>query len=226
MSAPDFALVRMAYSQHIRESSFGSNLYNDLQQRIQNLSLEIANLQSDLLGAAEQDDAQLTAMLILQLDSAQKLLAMFEQEMHEFGPPPANTPPVHNLISVSPRSRTLAAVSQTLDVLTDTPPVNAIQIVDSASRESGDQIQEPASSMPVLVLPATQISDPVYHQPLMVLQVNTSHAPHTPVSLPEEQIIDPISIQANPNSLRRARLTRVVDWMKGWIRKLRERLNN
>ncbi|KAF9037162.1 hypothetical protein BJ165DRAFT_1532550 [Panaeolus papilionaceus] len=93
-SGPDFALVRMvgSHATHIRETSFGSNLFNNLQQRIQNLNMEITNIQSDLQGAVERDDEQLTAMLVPQLDSAQKLLAMFKQEMHDFGPPPEIRP--------------------------------------------------------------------------------------------------------------------------------------
>ncbi|KAF9037165.1 hypothetical protein BJ165DRAFT_1532552 [Panaeolus papilionaceus] len=65
-------------------------------QRIQNLNMEIANIKSDLLGAAERGDTQLTATLTLQLSEAQKLLAMFEQEMHDFGPPPMPNPPQMN----------------------------------------------------------------------------------------------------------------------------------
>ncbi|KAF9037173.1 P-loop containing nucleoside triphosphate hydrolase protein [Panaeolus papilionaceus] len=85
-SGPNFLLVEKAGP--IRGTPFGTNLYNNLQQRIENLHMEIANMQSDFLGAAARDDTQLSEMLVQQLDSAQKLLATFEQEMHDFGPPP------------------------------------------------------------------------------------------------------------------------------------------
>ncbi|KAF9037207.1 hypothetical protein BJ165DRAFT_1503647 [Panaeolus papilionaceus] len=151
---------------------------------------------------------------------------MFEQEMHEFGPLPVDASPLHSPTSLSPQLEMLISPSQTHDALLFAPPLNATRIVDPTSEESRDQVQEPASQTPVLVLPATHPSDPVHHQLLMIPQVDASHAPHMSISLPEEQIVDPISIQSNTNSLRRARLTRVVEWMKRWIRKLRERLHN
>ncbi|KAF9037210.1 hypothetical protein BJ165DRAFT_1597550 [Panaeolus papilionaceus] len=97
-SVPNFALVGLVRSDvtHIREYSFGSNLYNNLQQRIQILNTEIANIESDLLGAAEQDDAQLTATLTPRLSEAKKLLAIFKQEMFDFGPP-LHAPPIDNM---------------------------------------------------------------------------------------------------------------------------------
>ncbi|KAF9037182.1 hypothetical protein BJ165DRAFT_577258, partial [Panaeolus papilionaceus] len=96
VSGPNFTLVGLVDPDsdvtHVRDTSFGPNLYNNLQQRIQNLNMEIANMESDLHGAVQQDDTQLAAMLVPRLDSAQKLLATFEQEMHDFGPPPEIRP--------------------------------------------------------------------------------------------------------------------------------------
>ncbi|KAF9037176.1 hypothetical protein BJ165DRAFT_1532564 [Panaeolus papilionaceus] len=223
-SGLNFLLVQKAGP--IRETPFGTNLYNNLQQRIENLHMEIANMQSDFLGAAERGDTQLTAMLTLRLSEAQKLLAMFKQEMHEFGLLPIDSPPLHNPTSLSPQLEMLISASQTHDALLSAPPLNAAQIVDPTSEESGDQVQEPASQTHVLVLPAMYPSNPVHHQLLMIPQADASRAPHTSVSLLEEQIVDPISSQTTTNGLHRARLTRVVEWMKRWIRKLRKRLNN
>ncbi|KAF9037179.1 hypothetical protein BJ165DRAFT_1614735 [Panaeolus papilionaceus] len=97
-SGPNFALVGMVVSDatHVRDTSFGTDLYNNLQQRIHNLNMEITNIKSDLLGAAEQGDTQLTATLTPRLSEAKKLLAMFEQEMSDFGSH-LHAPPIDNM---------------------------------------------------------------------------------------------------------------------------------
>ncbi|KAF9037220.1 hypothetical protein BJ165DRAFT_1614746 [Panaeolus papilionaceus] len=109
ISGPNFALVGMVDSRalHIRDTLFGSNIYNNLQQRVENLKIEISNLQSDLLESAEQDDIQLTSVLVPQLNKAQRLLATFEQEMHDFDLSP-DTPPTHDI----PQTPMLQSVQQ------------------------------------------------------------------------------------------------------------------
>jgi len=76
----------------IQESNFARNIYEGLQTRLRNVHLELANIQSELQGAAERNDGQLRGVLVPRQEEAQKLLAMFEQELREFGDAPDPEP--------------------------------------------------------------------------------------------------------------------------------------
>ncbi|KAF9037222.1 P-loop containing nucleoside triphosphate hydrolase protein [Panaeolus papilionaceus] len=226
-SEPEFELLKVTGFTdwlQIPKATFGANLYNDLHTRIQNLHMQLANIESDLSGAREQEDTELVTALVPRLDEAQKLLAMFEQEMREFGPPLASAAPVQDTTSVSPQSETLAAASRTSDL----PPLttaNDVPIVDVTSGAPESEIQEPASQTSDRIIPVPQTSYAIHHQPHMVLPVDPFCAPHTTGSPSDPQNDETIPIQATTTTIRRARLARVLNWMKKWIRKLRERLD-
>ncbi|KAF9052113.1 hypothetical protein BJ165DRAFT_1608741 [Panaeolus papilionaceus] len=72
----------------LRRTKFAGNIYEGLQTQLGNIHMELANIQTELQEAAERDDEQLTGVLVARLEEAQKMLAMLEQELREFGDPP------------------------------------------------------------------------------------------------------------------------------------------
>ncbi|KAF9037139.1 hypothetical protein BJ165DRAFT_1614722 [Panaeolus papilionaceus] len=90
ISGPDFELQRVVGWSHIpvRETAFGTPIYNNLQARIENVRTELTFIQSDLDGAGERADAQLTAIIVQRRKTAQGLLTMFTEDNCEFGPRP------------------------------------------------------------------------------------------------------------------------------------------
>ncbi|KAF9032044.1 P-loop containing nucleoside triphosphate hydrolase protein [Panaeolus papilionaceus] len=79
----------MELSSSIRETAFGVDLYNNLQIRIQNLQIQRANIRSELEVATLGPDSQLVTVLASQLEETEKILARFNQELKDFGPPPS-----------------------------------------------------------------------------------------------------------------------------------------
>ncbi|KAF9044915.1 hypothetical protein BJ165DRAFT_1404194 [Panaeolus papilionaceus] len=77
--------------QDLREAMFGANLYQDLQNRIDTLRVQRTNMQVELQDAITRGDTQLSSVVALQLEEAEKLLATFEQELQSFGLPPSLT---------------------------------------------------------------------------------------------------------------------------------------
>ncbi|KAF9039767.1 hypothetical protein BJ165DRAFT_337162 [Panaeolus papilionaceus] len=96
----------------LRLAPFASHIYNDLQTRIHDLQMQQASIQSELQMATEQSDEKLRAVLIAQLAEVQILFTKFEEELHEFGPPPnppatlkpASLPPTNDPAAPTPRS--------------------------------------------------------------------------------------------------------------------------
>ncbi|KAF9034797.1 hypothetical protein BJ165DRAFT_1533842 [Panaeolus papilionaceus] len=89
----------------LRETPFAPNIHDDLQERIQGLRIQEANIQSDLQMAVARSDRKLQLTLDPELKEVQHLLAKFEQELREFGPPPGSQHPdttLPNLPSASP----------------------------------------------------------------------------------------------------------------------------
>ncbi|KAF9041684.1 hypothetical protein BJ165DRAFT_301688 [Panaeolus papilionaceus] len=76
--------LQNSVSQPLRQTPFASDIYDDLQTRIQDLQLKQTNIQSELQEATERSDGPLKAALIPQLEEVQMLLAKFKQELHDF----------------------------------------------------------------------------------------------------------------------------------------------
>ncbi|KAF9032038.1 hypothetical protein BJ165DRAFT_1518009 [Panaeolus papilionaceus] len=74
-------------AQDLREVVFAANLYEDLQGRINTLHVQRRNMPADLEDAIAWGDTELSSVVALQLGEAEKLLAMFEQELQTFGLP-------------------------------------------------------------------------------------------------------------------------------------------
>ncbi|KAF9032249.1 hypothetical protein BJ165DRAFT_1517941 [Panaeolus papilionaceus] len=83
----DFHL-RKSIALPLRETSFASNIYDNLHIRIQNLEIQQANIQSELQVAMERSEEELVAVLLPRLEEVQALLAEFEQELQDFGSAP------------------------------------------------------------------------------------------------------------------------------------------
>ncbi|KAF9050476.1 hypothetical protein BJ165DRAFT_1003679 [Panaeolus papilionaceus] len=75
------------YVDTMRDTPFAVNVYNDLQNRVQNLHLQRASIQSDLQHARAQADEMLISVLVLKLEETEQDLAKFQQQLDSFGPP-------------------------------------------------------------------------------------------------------------------------------------------
>ncbi|KAF9035769.1 hypothetical protein BJ165DRAFT_1533251 [Panaeolus papilionaceus] len=85
-SAPTFHLEASRH-EPIKNSSFGANLWDNLQSRIQNLNIERDNLQADLNSPSTQSNETLKSTLANQLKEVERLLTKFTKELHDnFGP--------------------------------------------------------------------------------------------------------------------------------------------
>ncbi|KAF9035771.1 hypothetical protein BJ165DRAFT_1533253 [Panaeolus papilionaceus] len=85
-SAPYFYLEASRH-EPIKNSSFGANLWDNLQSRIENLYIERGNLQADLKSLSTQSDETLKSTLSDQLKEVERLLKKFTKELHDnFGP--------------------------------------------------------------------------------------------------------------------------------------------
>ncbi|KAF9030162.1 hypothetical protein BJ165DRAFT_1574925 [Panaeolus papilionaceus] len=86
---PHFELQSLLNSNlPLRKITFASRIYTNLQTRIRNLQMQLANIHFDLLAASEQEDEELTGCLFPRQEEAQRLLATFQEDLCEFGGPP------------------------------------------------------------------------------------------------------------------------------------------
>ncbi|KAF9035775.1 hypothetical protein BJ165DRAFT_1533256 [Panaeolus papilionaceus] len=67
----------------IKNSSFGANLWDNLQSRIENLNIERDNLQADLNSPSTQSNETLKSTLANQLKEVERLLTKFTKELHD-----------------------------------------------------------------------------------------------------------------------------------------------
>ncbi|KAF9037158.1 hypothetical protein BJ165DRAFT_1558957 [Panaeolus papilionaceus] len=78
---PKFNHIKLAVNPIFSQNTvLGASLYKKLNNRIQNVRVELCALQDDLERATERGDEQLASLLMVQLEQSQKLLATFEQE--------------------------------------------------------------------------------------------------------------------------------------------------
>ncbi|KAF9034929.1 hypothetical protein BJ165DRAFT_1533934 [Panaeolus papilionaceus] len=85
---PDQFSIQTSIRLPLRETSFGSHIYNDLHTQIHDLQMQQASIQSELQMATERSDERLRAILIAQLAEVQILFTKFEEELRELGLPP------------------------------------------------------------------------------------------------------------------------------------------
>ncbi|KAF9034846.1 hypothetical protein BJ165DRAFT_666907 [Panaeolus papilionaceus] len=101
-SMPYMFSIQNTIHEPLQNTPYASHIYDDLQTQIHNLQMQQVNIQSELQMATEQSDEKLRAVLIAQLVEVQMLLSKFEDELHEFGPPPDSpailepVPPINN----------------------------------------------------------------------------------------------------------------------------------
>ncbi|KAF9052152.1 hypothetical protein BJ165DRAFT_1525011 [Panaeolus papilionaceus] len=99
LSAANFFNLELQFKgrNQLKSAPFANHLMDDLQNRIQNLEIELASTDMDLKGASERDDDLLISTLLPKLKETEILLAKFKKELYDnFG---IVSPPLSHLAS-------------------------------------------------------------------------------------------------------------------------------
>ncbi|KAF9035493.1 hypothetical protein BJ165DRAFT_1533494 [Panaeolus papilionaceus] len=124
----------------LQSAPFGKQLTEDLQSRIQNLEIELANTEMNLKGASERGDDILTSMLIPKLKETAALLAKFQKELYDNFAAIMHTTPSSSALSRAAELE--SCLQQPLPMQTPSSPSNQPGVHVSATADPIQQKQQ------------------------------------------------------------------------------------